>query len=72
MARQGHAVIKCRVTAQGTMESCVVVSEDPPGLGFGKAALRMACLFKMKPKIVDGRPADGGEATIPIQFNLKN
>ena len=70
--REGRAVIKCHVTAQGTVDNCVVVSEDPPGLGFGKAALGMACLFKMKPKTVDGQPVDGGETTIPIRFGLKD
>ncbi len=71
MHREGRAVLRCHVTAQGAVDSCVVVSEDPPGLGFGEAALRMSCLFKFKPKTVAGQPVDS-EATIPIRFGLKD
>ncbi len=35
------------------------------------AALRMSCLFKMKPKTVNGVPVGGAEVTIPLRFDLK-
>jgi TonB family protein len=68
--REGRAVIKCKITVRGTAEDCVVVSEDPPGLGFGQAALGMSCLFKFKPAMADGKPVEA-ERTIPIRFGLK-
>jgi protein TonB len=69
--RTGSVVMKCRVTQEGTVDECVVVSEDPPGYGFGEAALKMSCLFKMKPKTVNGSPVGGAEVTIPLKFKLK-
>src|ERR1700678_1092339 len=45
----GHAQISCRVSAHGRVERCRVVSETPPGLGFGRAALRLAPLFRFRP-----------------------
>ena len=71
LGRKGIAVIRCAVTSTGSADHCVVVSEDPPGLGFGEAALRMSCLFKIKPKKVNGVPVDGAEVTIPLRFDLK-
>ncbi len=70
LGRKGSAVIKCVVTDTGSVDHCVVVSEDPPGYGFGEAALQMSCLFKMKPKTPDGRAVSGAEVTIPLKFDL--
>lgn len=68
--REGHVVLRCRVTAAGRVDNCTVMSEDPPGVGFGQVALGMTCSFRMKPKIVDGKPVDS-EVTIPVQFALR-
>ena len=62
----GSAKLQCLVMADGSLMSCKVVSEDPPGKGFGEAALHMAMTQKVKedPK----RPAAGLLATIPFNF----
>jgi hypothetical protein len=49
----------------------VIKHEDPRGLGFGKATLQMAPLFRMKPKTVGGKPVAGAMVTIPVKFALK-
>lgn len=68
---QGVAVIRCKLRLNGHVDQCVVASESPSDYGFGEAALKMTCLFKMKPKVVDGMPVDGAEVTIPLKFHLK-
>lgn len=67
VGRDGAATIRCRVSIRGQLYKCVVVSETPPGLGFGGAAILLASRFEMKPLTINGRPAEGYVA-IPIQF----
>lgn len=64
----GKAWMTCAVTAQGVLRDCVIDLETPRGWGFGEAALGLASFFLMKPKTVDGEPVDGGEVTVPINF----
>lgn len=64
----GRAVINCSVNVTGALQGCTVVSEDPPGSGFGQAAIMLAGSFKMKPRLVDGKPEAGATVKIPINF----
>jgi TonB family protein len=64
----GRAVIACNVTAEGALDGCQVAQEDPPGSGFGGAALSLASLFRMRPMTRDGTPVAGGKVRIPIRF----
>jgi protein TonB len=58
----------CKVNAESRLDDCKVKSEEPVGLGFGEAALKLAPKFKMR-KTVNGKPvAVGTEATVPIKF----
>ncbi len=66
--RELRAKMQCTVTAEGRLSDCRVISESPPGMGAGAAALRLARLFKMKPHTVDGRPLAGGTVVIPLVF----
>ncbi|ATQ44631.1 hypothetical protein CSW64_20695 [Caulobacter mirabilis] len=72
-ARQGKGgfvALKCEVNVQGGLETCKVEKEDPPGAGFGLAALSLTPSFQMKPKVVDGRPVRG-EVRVPIKFAIR-
>jgi len=64
----GSARISCIVTSRGTLDKCVVVSEEPAGHGFGASALLMAPLFLMQAKTDDGVPTGGAKIFIPIRF----
>jgi protein TonB len=55
------------VTVLGGLRDCRVTSEDPPGYGFGDAALSMATTFRMTPGRRAGRPVES-EVRFPIRF----
>ena len=61
----GRATMACQVTAQGTLSPCRVVAEDPPGRGFGEAALKLAPYFRMAGANESNTPAT---IYIPVQF----
>ena len=64
----GDVKLTCKATAEFRLEACTVASEDPPGLGFGEAALKLVPKFKLR-KTVDGKPITPGTiVTVPIQF----
>src|SRR5690348_14301195 len=56
----GKAIIACIVTVQGTLRACRVESEDPPGKGFGGAAIALSSQFLMKPALKGGQPVEAG------------
>ena len=51
---------------QGGLEACTIKSEDPPGYGYGAAALALAPIFRMPAVDMDGRPVAGRMVQIPI------
>lgn len=63
----GHATLSCVVTVEGRLSPCEVVEETPPGLGFGEASLKMAPLWQMRPKTVNGAPQES-TVRIPLTF----
>ena len=69
-ARQGGVVrLACVVGLDGKAKDCRVASEDPPGYGFGDAALSVATAFELKPASRDGQPVADAPVTIPVSFS---
>ena len=68
-ARQaGHVLLRCRIGADSRLEGCRVIEETPAGAGFGAAALAASTYFRFRPPTVDGRPREGFEMPIGIEF----
>ena len=63
----GKATIQCQVAPDGKLMRCQVVSEDPPGEGFGAAALALAPQFQMTQPPSDAKAPS--EITIPLVFS---
>jgi protein TonB len=61
--------IACHVTAAKRTMGCRVVSEAPPGYGFGGAALAAARSFRINPPMRDGRIDEAAWVGIPVSFN---
>ncbi len=66
--QDGKATLSCRINVYGLAESCRVLSETPPGKGFGKAALQLRPTLTMPPDTgPDGRPV-AATKTLAISF----
>jgi periplasmic protein TonB len=64
----GYVTLACRVTGDGGLAPCEVVSEAPGYVGFGSAALKLSSKYRMKPTTEDGRYVAGAVVLLAIQF----
>jgi len=62
----GFAFLQCTVAQGGYLEGCQVRSENPPGYGFGRAALSLRSQFRADPTYV----AAGTSIRFRIDFSL--
>jgi TonB family protein len=67
---EGFVALACRVTADGRLSPCAVMSEEPRSLDFAKAALSLAAKFRMAPKLLDGRPVTNGVVRQGFSWSL--
>ncbi len=54
--QEGAVELECRVRRDRHVSDCVILSETPPGQGFGQAALNMARRARLSPQSI---PSDG-------------
>lgn len=68
--RAGRSSVNCVIRSDTRLEDCRIVSETPPGLGFGEAALRIApTYFRFRPPTTaSGRAIEGYRVTVFVQF----
>jgi len=66
--KEGLGVADCAVAPDGSLTDCRAAREEPAGLGFGEAAVRIAQVMRMSPWTEDGRPVDGARIKLPIRF----
>jgi TonB family protein len=70
MGISGHVTLSCKVDIHGLAETCRVAAEDPPGRGFGSAALALRPTFKLTPEMGRDGPEDSTK-TIAVEFKRK-
>ena len=68
--REGTAFLELLIDRQGTIRQINILREDPPGWGFGEAAVNALKGKKAKPGEVDGQPV-AVRYSYPIRFTLK-
>ena len=64
----GVARIECAVTASGRPADCRGLSEDPPGMGFGAAALEIIQRGRLSARTRKG--AEGSRFVVQVPFRL--
>jgi hypothetical protein len=67
--KDGQAMMSCRVMRDGVLSACWIVSEVPPGYGFGQAAIALSKLLKGTPATLNGQPIDGAEIRFALGFD---
>ncbi|WP_135211355.1 energy transducer TonB [Vitreimonas flagellata] len=63
----GRVQLSCQVQSNLTL-ACTIVSETPPGLGFGQAALSTVSSYRVRPTLSDGASAVGASTRIAVNF----
>ena len=66
----GSATLSCVASPEGRLGPCEIVSEDPPGMGFGDAAATSALQARVYPATVDGVP-QSGRMRFTVRFRLQ-
>jgi outer membrane biosynthesis protein TonB len=65
----GRVVLDCVADASGRMGGCQVLSEDPAGMDFGPAALKLAATMAIAPKDQDGQAVTGAHVRFAVRIN---
>lgn len=66
---RGYVLASCTVMVDGKPARCAVAEEEPTGLGFGPAALRVTEAMRFKPATLAGKPVES-PVRIPIRFSM--
>lgn len=69
---KARVIMECTVVVGGAVEGCVVKSQEPPGLGYDQAALKLSAYFRLAVWTDEGLPTVGGVVRIPLRFDLES
>ncbi|WP_374571610.1 hypothetical protein [Phenylobacterium sp.] len=64
-----RVVLRCTAGAGGALEGCAVESEEPAGLGFGDAALKLSGRFRLNAWSAEGLPVIGAVVRVPLRYD---
>lgn len=65
--QSGNVTLSCIIGGGGRL-ACSVVSESPPGYGFGQAAISISRQLRVRTRLPDGSSAEGRELRLPLSF----
>jgi hypothetical protein len=65
---EGHATLDCDLTEEAALKSCSVLSEEPKGYGFGKAARGLAPKFAGAVATIGGKSIEGIAVQLHFAF----
>ncbi len=68
---KARVVLECGVVADGAVDQCQVVSQDPAGLSYGDAAVALSKFFRLAVWTEEGLPVVGGRVRIPLRFDAE-
>ena len=66
----GRATIRCTITFNGRLTDCRVLSETPPGYGFGPAAIDLAHHMRITPATNSGQSLAGQTLDLPFSMGV--
>jgi hypothetical protein len=64
----GQAALRCAISAEGGLKSCEVISENPKGKGFGRAAKDLSGAFKIAVGPEDAKILRNLNVDVPFRF----
>lgn len=64
----GRVSLSCVIRLDQYLDQCRVVSETPPGRGFGEAGLVATRYFRFRPPTQGGRPIEGQRVVVGVDF----
>ena len=65
--QSGRVVLDCVANSRGNL-NCSVAQEDPPGWGFGQAAIRISRQARVDRTTTDGSSVEGRHVELPLAF----
>ena len=69
---KARVVMECKVVAEGQVDGCKVLSQEPAGLGYDQAAMMLSKYFRLAVWSEEGLPTVGGSVIIPLRFDLES
>ena len=58
-ADDGVVTLECQFNRDGRLRDCIILSEPPPGQGFGQAAIEAAARARLSRRTVEDAPRNG-------------
>ena len=65
----GKAVMRCKISPTGSLDACAPLSENPAGLGYGRAGLSLSPFFKVQINSANSDTISTATVDVPVTFH---